>query len=208
LPNNKPISFIDIGASQGHFSESLSKYYQVEKAILIEPIPYQIPVLKAKFKDESIYEILNIAISDKQGTAQFYLSNELDVMSSLLKIKEEFHAPFIMTNPGENVAVATDTLDNLFRLSGLKHVDILKIDVQGAEHLVLQSGVQTLKSTRLVFLEFSYKPLYDGSSTFFDIYKTMNDNNFRMVCTSPACYINDELMQANALFISNAFFPK
>ncbi|MBS1527522.1 MAG: FkbM family methyltransferase, partial [Bacteroidetes bacterium] len=85
--------------------------------------------------------------------------------------------------------------------------DLIKIDVQGAEHLVLSSAANTLKRTRLVYTEFSYRPMYEGSSTFFDIYNMLNAHNFRFVATETACRVNREIVQGDALFVNNAFYP-
>ena len=122
-----------------------------------------------------------------------------------MKIKRE-----LMQLPGfekkEEIAlkVKTDKLDNLTSESGIGQIDLLKIDVQGAEHMVLHSGKNTLKRTKLVYIEFSYRPLYEGSSTFFDLYKIMTDNQFRLVNITPGFKGKDgELLQGDALFVNN-----
>jgi hypothetical protein len=101
--------------------------------------------------------------------------------------------------------VRTEALDKVISECNVDQIELLKIDVQGAEHMVLQSGQDTLKRTRLIFIEFSYKPLYEGSSTFFDLCKIMTDHQFRLVNVQPGFKAkNGELLQGDALFVNNA----
>jgi len=205
LPNDKPMTFIDVGASVGIFSQIVSNYYTVEHGIIVEPLANHIPVLHSKFPDKKKYSIFNVAISESAGESDFYTFDNFDFNSSFLKIKRE-----LMQLPGfekkEEIAlkVKTDKLDNLTSESGIGQIDLLKIDVQGAEHMVLHSGKNTLKRTKLVYIEFSYRPLYEGSSTFFDLYKIMTDNQFRLVNITPGFKGKDgELLQGDALFVNN-----
>ncbi|MBS1526167.1 MAG: FkbM family methyltransferase, partial [Bacteroidetes bacterium] len=105
-----PISFIDIGASKGKFSASLTRFYAIKRAVLVEPIPEIAESLNKRFSDTEIFKVLNMAVSDQSGEAEFFFSKELDVMSSLLEIKDEFHAPFLLSTAGEKTKVKTDTL--------------------------------------------------------------------------------------------------
>jgi len=204
LPNNKPITFFDIGANTGNFSESIRGEYQVEKGILVEPTPGLIPVLEKRFADRLVYKIINAAVSDDNGQTDFYLNNDFDVVSSLLKIRnngDELKHLNIKTPVATKIKAFT--LNSICNEQQLKSVDLIKIDVQGAEHMVLKGGLETLKKTRLVFTEFSYRPLYEQSSTFFDLYKIFTDNNFMLINMGNGyTSLNGELLQGDALFIN------
>lgn len=205
LPNEKAINFIDIGASKGDFSNNLKAYYKVNKALLIDPIPKNAKALQERFNSKN-YTVINAAISDKAGTADFYITEDFDVLSSLLPMTPEHLNPFNIANP-KKTTVRTETLDDIFTKYNMKMIDLLKIDVQGAEHLVLAESALTLKATKAIYTEFSYKAMYDGSSTFFDVFKILTDANFRMVNTSIAYKLqNGEIVQGDALFINNAQF--
>jgi FkbM family methyltransferase len=207
VSKSKAITFVDIGAFRGDFSYALSNTFQVSKGILIEPIASQIPVLTSRFPDERRFTVLNLAVSNNNGEAEFYFVDELHVMSSMFKIKGEFYEPFLITSPGTEIKVPTETLDSIVTRHHLGVLDLLKIDVQGSEHLVLEGGLETLKRTKIVYVEVSYRPMYEGSASFFDIYNFMNDKNFRFGGATPACNVNGEITQADALFINNALCP-
>ncbi|HWD89921.1 MAG TPA: FkbM family methyltransferase [Mucilaginibacter sp.] len=207
LSADKPITFIDIGASKGDFATSITKSYTIKKGILIEPLSSRIQGLNERFPNKAIFDILNLAVSDQSGEADFYDATEWNVMSSLLEIKPEFYEAHVLTSPGKKIKVQTETLDNIVGQRKLDLVDLLKIDVQGAEHLVLGSAENMLKKTKLVYSEVSYRPLYEGSSTFFDIYKLLNERNFRFVAISTAGKMNGEIIQGDALFVNNGLCP-
>lgn len=202
LSNDKPINFVDVGASEGKFVSMIDKYYNINQAVLIEPLDHLRPILSSKFTNLSRFHIESIVISQTTGDIEFYHSQDASVLSSLLKVKDGFFD----THLSEPIKILkkSDTLDNVTQKYNLDIIDLLKIDVQGCEHLVLQSGTETLKRTKLVYTEFSYKPMYEGSSTFFDLYKIFNDNNFRLVSTTPNWINPDgEMIQGDALFVNN-----
>ncbi|HEX3385312.1 MAG TPA: FkbM family methyltransferase [Mucilaginibacter sp.] len=205
LPKDKPVTFIDVGASAGLFSKAFSNYYTIERGVIVEPLAQHIPILLDRFPDHEKYSIFNLAVAESAGEADFYTFDDFDFNSSFLKVKRDLmELPGFQDKEEIRLKVKTDTLDNLVAQSGIGKIDLLKIDVQGAEHLVLRSGYSTLKKTRLVYIEFSYQPLYEGSSTFFDLYEIMTGHQFRLVNVTPGYRgKNGELIQGDALFVNN-----
>ncbi len=204
LPKGKSIVFFDIGANAGDFTNSICGEYQVEKAVIVEPLVKLTPILQKRFPNDEVFKILNIAVAESNDEQDFYVNDEFDAVSSLLKIRNESdELKSLNLKDPVSSKIQTRTLDHISKDLNLSHIDFIKIDVQGAEHLVLQSGTETLKITKLVYTEFSYTPLYEGSSTFFDLYKILYQNNFILVNVSPGhSAANGELLQGDALFIN------
>jgi FkbM family methyltransferase len=206
LPKNKPLTFFDIGANVGRFSESICGEYKIKKGVLIEPVSKLIPILEQTFPDKGTFKIINAAVADSISETDFYYNEDAHFVSSLLRIDNK-GAGFASLNFEDPVKtkIKTLTLDHIVLEEQLSDIDFIKIDVQGAEHLVLQGGIETLKITKLVYTEFSYKPLYEKSSTFFDLYKFFYENNFILVNVSGGYSSpNGELLQGDALFINKA----
>jgi len=198
------IIVIDIGASEGNFFLRLDKTYRIKYALLIEPLPNRITELKEKYG--SRFEIINCAISDKIGKSEFFISTEFDYVSSLFELSTQEKENMRIAEP-QKVDINTKTLDKVVAGAKLNEIDLIKIDVQGAEHLVLKSGKNALKKTKLIYIEVSYKQLYADSSTFFDIYTILYDNNFRLVNSDEGYKSsNGELLQSDLLFINNEYF--
>lgn len=91
------------------------------------------------------------------------------------------------------------TLDSLFESTS--HWDLLKLDVQGAEHLVLAGARETLKQTSLIWTEVSFVRLYEEAVLFHDLYQTLKKLGFRLLEIQEAFRSQTgELLQADALF--------
>ena len=196
-----PITVIDVGAHRGNFVEVVSKYSNIGRAILAEPIPDLANFLGNKFKDKG-YSVVNCALSDKSGQVEFEI-NEETATSSILSIKRNMSelAEVPLGSP-KKIMCKTRTLDDVVNEANLDRVDLLKIDVQGAEHLVLKGGAETLKKTAMIWIEVSFKPLYENSSTFFEIYTMLNNSGFIFKSLEPVFHApNGELLQSDALFV-------
>jgi len=173
---------------------------------LVEPVSKLIPILEKSFSDKETFHIINAAISDTISESDFYYNEDADFVSSLLRIDNKGDA-FASLNFNDPVLTKTKTLtlDSIAKNLQLSNIDLIKIDVQGAEHLVLKGAIETLKITRLVYTEFSFRPLYEKSSTFFDLYKIFYENNFILAAMSQGYSSpNGELLQGDALFINKA----
>lgn len=200
LKENRPITLIDLGVHDGGFTESVSRYCGINRAVLVEPLTEKMELLEAKFNDPK-YLIINNAISDVRGTARFEV-NKFAQTSSLLSINRDMpELSEVDTKLISTAECQTITLDDLFDMADLSSIDLLKIDVQGAEHLVVRGGKNALRRTKMVWTEVSFKPLYESSSTFIDIYHALQELGFKLMEISAGFRGPDgELLQADTLF--------
>jgi FkbM family methyltransferase len=118
---------IDIGAHHGAYAIILGKLVQATKGkvIAVEPNPESFDILKQnvrlnKLEDTVVCE--QIAVLDKPGFANIEF--------------QETESHLTTTQTGCKVEVTT--LENLMNKYNIKNVDLLIIDVEGAELLVLQ----------------------------------------------------------------------
>ena len=63
----------------------------------------------------------------------------------------------------------TRRLDSIVEEVGLEDIDLIKIDVQGAEAAVLRGGAAAIRKARVLTVEVSLFDFYDQRSTFLDI---------------------------------------
>jgi FkbM family methyltransferase len=199
IKSEHPLHYIDIGAFHGYFFETVKKEVSVKSAVLIEPQQSLAKELREKYSDDSSVKIIETVLSDKNEEVNFYRQSE-SATSSMLRIDEELLGGHLDTSIAEVTTHKAVPLDEL--LSGdNRHADLLKIDVQGAELLVLRGAVNTLKRTSFVWVEVSFKPLYEESATFDEIYQFMNANNFQLISMLEGYRNkNGELLQADCLF--------
>lgn len=147
--------FVDIGANKGHYSIMLADNF--DRVYAIEPDPKILPVLKnrvARSRYRNI-SVLDIAFADRNGEAAFYqnpLSKDTGSANTLLPEFEyrpggrERHPPDTRFIGKDSVLVPVQAYDSFI---GQDYADLVKIDVEGAEFLVLE-GMRSSLRNRMV----------------------------------------------------------
>lgn len=201
LNRNCPIILIDIGAYNGDFTKAIDNFCGISYGIIVEPLPYKAELLRELFSTQE-YKIYQCVITDRTGLIDFEI-NETDYTSSIFSIKSDMpELSNITLGRKKVIQCESRILDNIVSENNLQKVDLIKVDVQGSEHLVISGSIEALKKTSMIWTEVSFKPLYEGSSVFWDIYYALNEKKFRLVDLVPAFKSSsNELLQADALFI-------
>lgn len=202
----KKLFVIDIGANKGDFFDKVCSIYKksVIKGVLIEPLPSCINLLNEKYSNQPGVNIYNIAISNTKGEENFN-HYKFDETSSLLKIKQDLEElSNVNTELNEIIKVDVCRLDDIL-FDNEQLVDLLKIDVQGNEHNVIEGAKSSLSRIKYIWTEVSFKALYEGSSTFVDIYNQLQSLGFNLLeVTDGHRGPNYELLQTNCLFKNNS----
>lgn len=149
--------FWDVGANTGYYTLMLAKNFDQVKAF--EPNPEAVDILKRKVakNHHQNVQIIPVALSDSIGKSRLYLHTEVREMtigssnSLIHSSKVPGQGSSCVTDPDSSpfVEVQTDTVDNLLRND---RVDLMKIDVEGAEFMVLDGAVKTLEQGRITNL--------------------------------------------------------
>jgi len=91
----------------------------------------------------------------------------------------------------------TKTLDSLVNGS----VDLLKLDLQGAELHALRGATELLKRTCFVWSEMSFREIYSGQALFADVYHLLRAAGFMLVEIEPLYRLTTgELVEVDCLF--------
>lgn len=146
---------IDVGANIGLYSLALSILAPRGVVYAFEPSPSAIGYLRENVRANCVanVEVSDMAIADRCGTAAF---QDFSFFSAGSFISDE--SPLLTSESygsAESV-VSTITLDDFAAGRGLARVDFVKIDVEGAELLVLAGAERVLARDRpMVVLEFN-----------------------------------------------------
>ena len=150
--------------------------------------------LKNNFLSNKRVNIINKAVSNKEGIANFY-ETSLRGNGSLLKLGELSKKSY-GSKQEETFKVKTTTLDSFY---ANKNLDVLWIDVQGAERYVLEGAKETLKNLKAIFIEVSINDgLYQNSIKMDDLNKILFDSGFKLILLG-----TDFNLTGNALYIRN-----
>jgi FkbM family methyltransferase len=189
--------YVDVGAFDGSFFEIIRSERNIAESILVEPQDQYFNELKKKYASDISIKLIQSVLLSESKTVSFHV-NTLAATSSVLSADEKLLGTEIDIT-GKTIETNSQTLDAV--TASCKTIDLLKIDVQGAELEVLKGGKNALKKTQLAWIEVSFKPLYKGSALYADIIAFMESQGFVMMTIVPGFKgKSGELLQADCLF--------
>jgi FkbM family methyltransferase len=155
--------FLDVGANAGYFSLLASRCVGGSgKVLAIEPNPVMANQLRQNVQRSRLANIAIIesACSDSVEVRDLYIGNPYNTGNSSLSRDNLAWT--------KSVKVACTTVDLLVEKYGLDCVDLVKIDVEGAELQVLRGMSTTLKRLRPKIITELSPSLLEGFSITFD----------------------------------------
>jgi len=158
LAIDDPQVIVDLGANIGLALLDFRLRYPRARLIGVEPDPIAFSTLRLNTSGDPNVQILPVAAAGADGVRTFYSSPESEV--SGFSRSREFQAP---------IAVVTKALDTLMADMDLRTIDVLKIDIEGAEEEVLAACTR-LSDVRVVIGEVHTKELTMPAEDFYRRY--------------------------------------
>ena len=191
----------DIGAATGRYAAAIAKVGTVSHVIAFEPLAESYAELERRALESSRIRCFRLALGDENGRVELHRSAWRDT-SSLLPVAETIRSEFPLAAQIEGTeTVEVARLDDVVAAHALPLPDLVKIDVQGVEDRVLRGAVESMVDATVCVIEVSFRPLYEGSALFDDVYAAMRDAAFELVGFDTPLYDSDGgLLQANAVF--------
>jgi len=112
------------------------------------------------------------AVAEYDGDARFHLSHNPDGSRTSGSIRKPTgHMKYYPETSfdGQNV-VPCWTLDTIFQKEWLSRIDLLWVDIQGAERDMIAGGQGALQRTRYLFIEVESSELYQGQALREDLF--------------------------------------
>jgi FkbM family methyltransferase len=196
----------DIGSCEGEDALRYAHLFPDATTYAIEPLPRNIPLLRAnlaRYPNRNV-RLIELALSDVPGTARFFVSSGQppgvtsadwdygNKSSSLLPPGEHvvIH-PWVQFQ--EQIEVETDTLERVCQREGVTSIDLIHLDVQGAELKVLMGAGALLASVRVIWMEVEAIPLYAGQPLKADVERFMDAQGFRKIKDTVDAVAGDQL---------------
>jgi FkbM family methyltransferase len=142
----KPKVFIDVGAHIGYYTMLVHKL-GAEKIIAIEPDPRVFRILNRSIEANKLDNIITI---NRAAYDKFNVNLELH-LSTKSGLSSIFSSHLTKTRCG-TITIKTLTLDEVYRSLNLDKIDVVKIDVEGAESYVLSDANEIINAFRALFL--------------------------------------------------------
>jgi FkbM family methyltransferase len=200
--------FMDIGC---HHGDALLRFIEAGVSCPVaafDPFAENIEQAKAQLHNHSQINFYQMALSNKDGSAKFYL-NRNEQTSSLLPNdignQESFGAD---TKPVGSCEVKTKTLDTWAVENGISGPCVIKCDTQGAEGLVIAGGKSFIRDHCVAFYgEVMLGNMYQGQSSFEEIRRLL-EKDCRMILKNIYPCLHDEAgraVQMDALWVKPQF---
>jgi FkbM family methyltransferase len=148
---------LDIGANIGIYSLYFSRQVGPNgKIIAFEPDKHTFSILKKNLEKNNCANVIpsNCALSNFDGVAHIGLPPDLE--NENLKYKDAFNIVEQVkasdNNADPNSLTEVRILDNYIQELGVTKVDLIKIDIEGAELLCFEGAVNILKTQRPVII--------------------------------------------------------
>ena len=188
-----------VGAHEFQEDKLLRELFpNLEQIYLFEPIPEMCKELAEKLSGRPGLEVLPIALADRNGKSNFFVTNNR-ASSSLLTLGEHKRL-FPHVSVQRVIQVDCRTLESVISERKLAPPDMLFLDVQGAEYQILSSvSPQLLQRIHLIYTEASKEEVYQGARNLDDL-KRILLRDFAFLGFAPLANICPT--HGNALFVN------
>ncbi|MBD1166326.1 FkbM family methyltransferase [Pelagibacterales bacterium SAG-MED07] len=169
----KDFGLIVIGAHFGVWLKDEITKYKNKNILLVEPVPYNYKILKEEYKNFENIIICTNAIIDKNETKNFFFVKEKSIHSLGKHWASgigSFDKQHILNHRTKRFKVSDEdieikeiefiTFDTLIKNYGVKSIEKLQIDVEGAEYKILNSIDLSNIDIKEIFFEFKH---FDGT---------------------------------------------
>lgn len=204
--NKDEIVIFDVGAYDGRSALEYLKVFPKSKIYSFEPTKKSFEKLNKNFGIHSNITIFNTALSDFKGETDFYINNS-GLTNSLLKLSDtRINNEVFNLKEKTTEKVVVTTLDFFSEEMNIDKINILKIDVQGAELKVLKGAEALLKDKRIdaLFIEVEFIKLYADQPLFHDISSFLYQYDYHLYSLYNLTSSKEgQMVYGDALFLSS-----
>ena len=172
---DRPVAIVDVGAStHGRGTEPYASLLLTGRAQVtgFEPDEQALAELQRVYPADGRHRFLPHLVAD--GADAVFHRTTWFMTSSLLapdaQVLNAYQNLGEVTRETGSTPVSTVRLDDVIERGGM---DLLKIDVQGAEGRVFDGAAELLRECLVVWTEVEFVPLYRGQPLFGDIYRQL-----------------------------------
>ena len=194
---NKKITYVDVGANVGSFSDMVNNNLNIKKGFLFEPSVSVYDKLVKKFSSKK-FHIYNLALSNLNNKRRLFYEYSLSSQSSLYKQNGFFNSFNDLKN---KTYVETKKFDDF--LNHKNPIDLCKIDTQGEDLNVLKGMTFFLKKKliRLIKIEITFFEFYKETQIdYISIINFMNKYDYKLVTISKIKFEKNKVLFLDAYF--------
>jgi FkbM family methyltransferase len=213
-PATAPLTILDVGACEGEDSIRYQLRFPQATVHAFEPLPANVQRAREHFAAYGLRSIRleQVALADKEGEATMHVltgrapGDEGEAWqhasSSLLAPSAALGREYPWLSFGETLTVPVTTLARYAAIHAITDIDLLHLDVQGAELKVLGGAGSLLERVKVVWLEAEAVALYEGQPLCDAVEEFMEGRGFVKVADTVGSVAGDQL------YIQPKWFPR
>jgi FkbM family methyltransferase len=174
-----PRVVIDVGANVGEWTYAACRHLPETVVHAFEIAPSTAEVLRRTTAGNSRVVVNDFGLGDQNGSITIYASPESSTATSTLRDAIEVSAVEHGIHTIEEINAKIVTGDSYMRDQGLQRIDLLKIDVEGAEFSVLHGFSDAFARGTIDLVQFEYGKINLSTRHFLaDFYKFFEDHGY------------------------------
>jgi FkbM family methyltransferase len=192
----------DVGANTGQYAMHLRNIGYHGKIVSFEPLSSAYKALESNSKNDPLWDTVNIALGNQEGTAIINIANNSQSSSILDMLPDHVRAAPESAYVGKEEIVIR-TMDSIFNDYRKPSNNVyLKIDAQGFERNIVEGAGRSLENILGIQLEVSLVPLYAGETLFAEMIEFMSEKGYVLMSIEPTYGNSDtgQLLQADCVF--------
>ena len=176
----KPV-VVEAGAHVGVDTVEMAQAWKDATIHAFEPVKEIYKQLEANTKDLSNVHAYELALGEKTGKADIFVSGGTsDGSSSLLKPKDHITSHPEVTFKNKQT-IKTITLSDWAKKYSVKKVDFFWLDMQGLELQVMKASPEVVKKASVIYTEVSLIETYEGAATYPEVRVWLESLGFTVV---------------------------
>jgi FkbM family methyltransferase len=174
-------TLLDVGANRGQYTDALRRFGFAGRILSFEPIPEVYEDLRRAHAGDPGWSGWPSAVGAEPGVLALNVSAD-SVTSSFLRADEDLLTAIPAARSVETVEVPVTTVDRVMadEVPDAARV-MLKVDVQGFEHAVLDGARESMPRLRLVEIEMGLAHLYQEGSSIHDLLPRLHADGFEVI---------------------------
>jgi FkbM family methyltransferase len=208
LPKHEIHIIFDVGSRDALQSVEFAKKFPEAKVYAFECNPETIEQCRVNSSGYEQIVVVEKAVNEFEGSCAFFpidtkksvthVSHGNPGASSLFKVTGDYpHEDLVQ----QEVEVECVRLDSFCSREGIPIVDLLWLDLQGAELLALKSLGVLLKDTAMIHTEVEFQPIYQNQCLFQDVDQFLTAQGFIRVTSIQPRQWADDIVYVNGKLV-------
>ena len=192
---------VDVGAADGRISEKFIEAFPDATVYAFEAIAAMFAELQERLAGNKSIIAVHTGLGSEPKELPIHLSQRI-TSSSFFDIEKNISNQFFSENL-KDIGVESVNISTLDQeIPRDRHINILKMDVQGFELEVLRGGQNTLRRTAIVVVEMQNHDLYVGAPKYSDLDEFLRGGNFELYDVIPSIRQDKKLYEWDSIYVN------